>query len=65
MAPSTEAAPEKGINLTSIVKVAAGCEVIAQRLLSGIVITDTAGEAMELSRRDSGRRLFVSRDGVI
>ncbi|NLG16897.1 MAG: chromosome segregation protein SMC [Fibrobacter sp.] len=56
---------DAGINLTSVLKVAGGCEVVAEKLLSGIIITESAPEAMAAALRDQSKRLFVSRDGVI
>lgn len=56
---------DAGINLTSVLKVAGGCEVVAEKLLSGIIITESASEAMDAALRDQSKRLFVSRDGVI
>ncbi len=38
-----------GVNVRSIVKVAPGCEVLADRLLSHILITDDAETAMHQS----------------
>ncbi|NLE00601.1 MAG: chromosome segregation protein SMC [Fibrobacter sp.] len=54
-----------GQNLRSLVNTAADCEILADRLLSHIVITDDAGTAMASSRTDTGNQLYISRDGVI
>lgn len=53
------------LNLTSIIKTEADCEILASRLLSHIVITDNAGQAMEQALQGHRGRLFASRDGVI
>lgn len=54
-----------GINVRSIVKVAPGCEVLADRLLSTIIITDDSESAIQQSLRNNSSYHFASRDGVI
>lgn len=54
-----------GINVRSIVKVAQGCEVLADCLLSNIVITDDSESAINQSIANQSRFLFAGRDGVI
>ena len=54
-----------GVNVRSIVKVAPGCDVLADRLLSHILITDDAETAMAQSAQNISQYLFAGRDGVI
>jgi chromosome segregation protein len=54
-----------GVNLRSIVKVAPGCDILADKLLSHILITDDAETAMRQASLNIALYLFAGRDGVI
>lgn len=56
---------QDGICLRSIVNVSQGCEVLADRLLGDIFITDNSDEALQKSFSSISGKLFASRDGVI
>jgi len=55
----------QGERLRSMVKVAPGCEILADHLLNHIVITDDSHTAMQQSLKYQSQFLFAGRDGVI
>jgi chromosome segregation protein len=62
---SNDSANINGISLRNIVKVTPGSELVADRLLGHIIITDDSKSAMEQSLSLSPNYLFAGRDGVI
>lgn len=54
-----------GIPAISMVRIADGCDKLAQQFLGHIRITETNAEAIEASREFSGTYLFASREGII
>jgi chromosome segregation protein len=54
-----------GVSAVGMVRIADGCEKLAQQILGHIRITETNAEAIDASRRYAGKYLFASREGVI
>ncbi len=61
----TKERPENSVSLRSIVKVAEGCEAIADTLISSFYIVDEGKKAMEWVLRRGRQYRFAGRDGII